>query len=460
MRAIGELSARSLQNGLMTGLWRRRDGHASGPTLVSVLPSELPPTSAPDPEPPPVVGPTHPVPWTPGPPPPPNPVGRRSPALALGLVCTLMLTVAAGSLGISRAIANALPAGFPANGPAVFPAASPPVQPTSPGVVSMATLQAVLSATPATRGVTVDPALAARIVGTVWPVREAALDSDDPTTLAGFETGSALAGDNAELAASACGCTGRPARPIATRNLFVPKESAYPAWFVTELTTSPVQHSQSDVLLMVFTRASALAHWMLSLETEYAFGNGSAWVYATPESMPGGYDLATSRHNELPVDLGAYYQSWADQGVAPPTSPFAPGAFTTALGQLQAAEDKTLAAEGEQHRVTYSVDEAQDGNWTVAANNERQEPSYGWALSCGTVRYVAVTTLAPGAAPILQPADRSTWGATLAPGTYTRITQWGLHETCFMDDLDGIPYLVLGHEGGVIRSTGVPAKPK
>ena len=86
---------------------------------------------------------------------------------------------------------------------------------------------------------------------------------------------------------------------------------------------------------------------MLSLETEYAFGNGSAWVYATPESMPGGYDLATSQHNELPVDLGAYYQSWADQGVAPQTSPFAPGAFTTALGQLQAAEDKTLAAEGE-----------------------------------------------------------------------------------------------------------------
>jgi hypothetical protein len=73
------------------------------------------------------------------------------------------------------------------------------------------------------------------------------------------------------------------------------------------------------------------------------------------------------------------------------------------------------------------------------------------------VRYEAVTTLAAGAAPILQPADRSAWGATLSPGQYKSITQWGLHETCFLDNLDGIPYLVLGHEGGVVRSTGVPA---
>jgi hypothetical protein len=317
-------------------------------------------------------------------------------------------------------------------------------------------LLTALTATPTTPGVTIDPALAQRIVDTLWPVREAALASDDLEQLSPFETGTALQGDSAEMAADACGCK-QPARQLAVRDLFVPKQTTYPAWFVSEVTTGPTADSPADVAFMVFTRASLSAHWMLALETEYAFAGGGAWVYATPASTGAGFDLSSPPHNELPADLGAYYEHWADTGMAPPASPFAPGPYTTTIGETQVKEDESLAAQGEIHRVTYSVDLAQDGDWTVAANNVRTEPSYGWALSCGTVRYEAVTTLATGAPAILQPADRSTWGATLAPGQYTSVTQWGLHETCFLDDIDGMPYLVFGHDGGVIRSTGVSA---
>lgn len=384
-----------------------------------------------------------------------------SPALAIALVLSLIGLTAAGSLLIAHVISNAVPNHALLNIPNVGPAASPPGPLPSgesppPGDSTVASLLGVLSATPETPGVTIDQALAMRIVDTMWPVREQALDTDDGAPLAGFETGSALAGDPADLLARACGCNDYTPRTIATHDLFVPKQTAYPAWFIAELTTGPVDVTSSDVSLMVFTRASAAAHWMLSLETGYSIGAPTAWVYATPETMTSGFDLPSPVHNELPGDLAAYYQHWAADGTAP-TSPFAPGVFTSAVGQTQVATDKTYAAEGQLHRVSYSVDLTADGVWSASANNDRDQPSYGWTLTCGTEHYVSVTTLAKGATPIVQPADLSTWGSTLPPGQYTSVTQWGLHESCFMDDPYGTPYIVLGHEGGVTRSTGVPA---
>jgi hypothetical protein len=365
------------------------------------------------------------------------------------------LVTAVGSLGVVRAIEDGIPGHIGFDNPPAFPTASPPNQAVPPTTPSLASMLAVLSAAPRTPGVSVDPGQAQQILDSLWPIREQALDSDDAEVLADFENGSALQGDIAVLTAGFCGCPDPQPRTIATRNLFVPRQTTYPSWFVSEVTTGPVVGSTTDVSLMVFTRASAQARWTLSLETGYSFAKGAAWVYATPESIAGGFDLATAPHNELPADLGAYEQYWADTGTAPPSSPFATGVFTTGIGQTQATLDKTLAAAGQVHRVVYSVDPVHDGDWSVAANNDREQPSYGWTLSCGTVRYEAVTTLAAGASPIIQPADLSSWGPTLPAGTYTKITQWGLHESCFLDDIDGIPYIVLGHDGGITRSAGV-----
>jgi len=395
---------------------------------------------------------------------PPAPAARHggwTPALAIALVVSLIGLTAAGSLLIAHAIGGALPnralLTIPNVGPAESsPALMPSGESSPPGEPGVASLLGVLSDTPQTPGVTIDRSLAMRIVDTLWPVREQAIDTDDATPLAGFETGSALQGDTAGLAARACGCNDYTPRTIATHNLFIPRETAYPAWFIDELTTGPVDVTSSDVSLMVFTRASAAAHWMLALETGYSIGAPTAWVYATPETMASGFDLPSPVHNELPGDLAAYYQHWATDGTAP-TSPFAPGVFTSAIGQAQVAADKSYAAAGQVHRVSDSVDVAADGVWSASANNVRDQPSYGWTLTCGTERYEAVTTPAKGAAPIIQPPDLSTWGSTLPAGRYTSVTQWGLHESCFLDDPYGTPYIVLGHQGGVIRSAGVPA---
>jgi hypothetical protein len=396
-------------------------------------------------------------------PPPPATTNRRwTPAVAVALVLSLVGLTASGSMLLAHVIRNAVPNHALLNIPNFGPTASPPGPlpspsggPSPPSDSSFASLLAVLSATPQTPNVTIDPALALRIVETMWPVREEALDTDDGASLAGFETGSALQGDTADLLARACGCNDYTARTIATHDLFVPRQMAYPAWFLAELTTGPIDVTSSDVSLMVFTRASAATHWMLSLETGYSIGAPTAWVYATPETATGGFDPPSPTHNKLPADLAAYYQHWATDGTAP-TSRFAPGVFTSAVGQTQVATDKTYAAEGLVHRVVYSVDLTTDGVWSAAANNDRDQTPYGWTLTCGTERYVSTTTLAKGAAPIVQPPDFSTWGSTLPPGLYTSVTQWGLHESCFMDDPWGNPYIVLGHGGGVTRSTGVP----
>ena len=347
------------------------------------------------------------------------------------------------------------------NIPNVAPAASTPGplpsgESSPPSDTSVASLLGVLSATPQTPGVTIDQSLAMRIVNSMWPVREQALDTDDATPLSGFETGSALQGDTADLLARACGCNDYTARTIATHDLFVPRQTAYPAWFIAELTTGPVDVTSSDVSLMVFTRASAAAHWMLRSRL-VTRRTPTAWVYATPETMTSGFDLPSPTHNELPGDLAAYYQHWATDGTAP-TSPFAPGVFTSSVGQTQVATDKTYASEGAgapRHLLGRPGRRRRTGR--PSANNDRDQPSYGWTLTCGTEHYVSVTALAKGATPIVQPVDLSAWGSTLPPGQYTSVTQWGLHESCFMDDPYGTPYIVMGHEGGVTRSTGVPA---
>lgn len=384
-----------------------------------------------------------------------------TPALAVALVLSLIGLTAAGSLLLAHVISSAVPNHALLNIPNVGPASSssgplPSGRSSPPSDSSVASLLAVLNATPQTPHVTIDQALAMRIVDTMWPVREQTLDTDDVTPLAGFETGSALQGDTADLLARACGCNDYTPRTIATHDLFVPRQTAYPAWFIAELTTGPVDVTSSDVSLTVFTRASATAHWMLSLETGYSIGAPTAWVYATPETMTSGFDVPSPTHNELPGDLAAYYQHWATDGTAP-TSQFAPGVFTSSVGLTQVATDKTHAAEGQVHRVVYSVDLAEDGVWSASANNDRDQVPYGWTLTCGTERYVSTTTPAKGAAPIVQPPDSSAWGATLPPGPYTSVTQWGLHESCFMDDPFGAPYIVMGHDGGVTRSSGIPA---
>jgi len=434
----------------MTGWWRLFLGARTANTLVSV--SIQPP---PTPQPPPLL---------PAPPAAPHPPRGRWIAV-VALIGALVGVTIAGSFALSRFVAahvgvqGALER-RPLAPPVLptLPPRTPAARETPPSDTALAALSAVLNATPATPGVTIDQTLAHQIVVSLWPVREEALVTADFTTIGQFETGVALEGDPSEWAAPPCGCPDPLPRPIASINLFVPRQTAYPSSFLAEVTTASVDGSLPDLSFMVLTRSSAHAHWMLALETGYSFA-GSAWVYATPPVAAGGFDRATPnvgvKFSALPADLAAYYQHWEDSGTPPKRTPFGPGVFTSQVGQQDVANVKSFAGKGAVHHVIFSADPAQDGDWAFASNDVKEQPPDGWVLSCGTVRYVATTTINAAAAPLIQPSDLSTWGPTLPAGQYTKITQWGLHESCVLADADGVPFLVLGRNGGVTRSAGV-----
>ena len=192
---------------------------------------------------------------------------------------------------------------------------------------------------------------------------------------------------------------------------------------------------------LVFSRASALKPWTVTLATGYANNSiGPPIVYVGPVPS-GAFNAALpATHvdlNALPAELASYYKHWATTGTAPADAQFAPGYFTSYKGGDVYVHGETDGIAGIHHTV-YSADPTTDGEWSFAGESFELTPQDGWILSCGTVRYEDVSTPVDGTL-LNQPPDQSTWGPTLPPGRYSQITQWGLHESCFAISPTGAP---------------------
>jgi hypothetical protein len=373
------------------------------------------------------------------------------------LILAMIAVTVVGSLLFTRLIGAAIGITVRQD-PSTVRLPSVPVVPHRPSAGDIASMRTLLTATPSTPGVTIDEGLARQIVTALWPVREQAIDTGDVASLSTFETGAALEGDTALYGARRCGCSTPPARAMEWDSVFVPKQTAFPANFLAEVTMPSEYGLNPGVTLLAFSRASSLTQWNVTLATGYLDNSaGPPIVYVSP--VPSGAfnaALPTTRVDlsALPADLGAYYQHWAVSGNAPPDAQFAPGFFTSYKGGDVFAYGETNGVEGA-HHVTYSADPTTDGEWSFAGESFELTPQSGWILSCGTVRYEDVST-APAGGPLLyQPPDESTWGPTLPPGRYSQITQWGLHESCFAVNPTGVPTSVLGSDGGTTRSAGV-----
>ncbi len=319
-------------------------------------------------------------------------------------------------------------------------------------------MHTLLMATASTPGLAIDRGLATRIVAAVWPVREQAIDTADIASLSTFESGAALEGDTSLYGTRHCGCPIPAARSVEWTYVFVPKQATFPASFLAEVTMASDGGAFAGVALLVFSRASALTPWTVTLATGYSDNSiGPPIVYVGP--VPSGdfnAALPTSPVDltALPGDLASYYEHWATTGTAPLNADFAPGYFTSYKGGDVYVHGETDGIGGIHHTV-YSADPTADGEWSFAGESFELKPQNGWILSCGTVRYESVSTAAVNGPLLNQPPDTSTWGPTLPPGRYSQITQWGLHESCFAVSPTGAPTLVLGNDGGATRSTGV-----
>jgi hypothetical protein len=299
----------------------------------------------------------------------------------------------------------------------------------------------------------ITPVQAQAVVTAVWGLRERALYSCDRATLALLETGSARIGD---LGRAECGCLIRPENaPILDRRTSVPRQTSYPAYFVTEVRTEDVT-GNSWGEIMVFTRSAPTSHWQLNLATGSVADPGRVIGLRDPLVDAAGYvnlpDRRTRRAAETAAGrLAALWQESKDTGRVPANS-FAPTAWTTSL-PLEIAEfpQDTTQRNGLKGHFTYRVLPTDPMFHVLGSAGD---------MACTVLRVTSTYTAARGGDDPGQTRDRKNWGYNLAPGTYASVTANDVSQTCFFVPTSGLgqihviggDYLAEGLTSGVPRS--------
>ncbi|HEY4896317.1 MAG TPA: hypothetical protein VII01_09530 [Solirubrobacteraceae bacterium] len=293
------------------------------------------------------------------------------------------------------------------------------------------------------RGPVITPTAARLVLAAVWGKRELARTSDDADAIKALDTSPELARDMSVTieARDRGGWSQRVQRPLERSVVLVPQQMRFPASFLAVVQTtsqwsaSPVSHTPAGLAtaLLVFTRASRSATWRVAMETNYHGTIEQTSVgldlgaFAAPAtfSAPASQPAWTSPARAI-RELAAFYEHYAEDGVAPPHSPFLPSYWTTGQGEQIAAVglNGQVSPRGFRNHVTYTTDLAADGlyQFGLGAMN----------LTCGTVRGREIAKPAEAGGYLNQPADRANWGGWLAPGAYSRITSALMHQVCLV----------------------------
>jgi len=277
----------------------------------------------------------------------------------------------------------------------------------------------------------IDPTAAERLVRDVWPVREEILAARDAPAIRELESGPAAAAD-AAACSRACPAAAEP-RPLDELRLFVPRQAQYPAAFLAEALTTVPGGDAPAVERLVFTRASARTMWSVALASR---SDGVQHIPDSPQTDGSGFDrtppvfgqLPAAAH--LPAALADDEQQWSFAGAAPQGSLFAPGPYTDGAGRALWQQVQQDAKVGNRDAGLYTTDVEHDGVWTFATSVAGADglDRLGWSITCGTVRYRMGSESA--GAPVIQPPDRSRFGALLPPGNYARVSTTGLQQVC------------------------------
>ena len=374
--------------------------------------------------------------------------GRRTTLIATGLTIALLAAAFAGVAVVTRSNPPNTLAGTAANTPV------PTATPTPDAAAALASLRTAPA--PKDGSVVITHDQADKLVRAFWPVREAGLSHRNPDTIRAIEDGPAREWD---VIGCTMGCPPPNARSIRDVHLFVPLQTRFPASFMAHVLTTEYHTSGPQVEIFVFTRQSATAPWTISFNAYYsqvdhiieaATEDPSTGLEATPPVDPSHVPSA------LPGMLAAYWQHWKDTGSAPPNTQFGDSYFTTQIGQglwATRQDDHTL---GLDEHVAYSADNAADGMWSfaVSTSGANATPLPGRVLTCGTVRYRAVTTPLKAGGAVVQSVDFDPFGNLLRPGRYSSVTESGLHMSCILT-APGRPIFVTGAAGQQTKVFGV-----
>ena len=257
----------------------------------------------------------------------------------------------------------------------------------------------------------------------IWTMRRSAIAAQSRTTLAKFETATALAVD----AARGCGC-GQPDRfgPADSVTVAVGHSSVFPAQFFAQVSTTLNDTRWSA--LLVFTRAAPDKPWRLAFTGggQPLAGGNSTFPFATGADgyVPSVPAPVAARGARLAPALADLWQA-AKTGTAPVGAPeWAPGTLTD-----QWVREITQNRQGKINRG-YGL----TGYYRYAAtplSSTYVVPLLGGEfLACAPILGEG-TFLSTNGREVYQSTDRLTWGTELAPGTYRAVTTIDEYTPCF-----------------------------
>ena len=276
-------------------------------------------------------------------------------------------------------------------------------------------------------GIVVDKDLATRILRRYWPVHENALTDRNLGQLAAMSTGPARSWEQASVS---CGClTVDAPRPLVATQMFVPRQTHYPAYFIAEAETE--DNYSYDAMLLVFTKHAASDPWLVAIDSTFPLGlEPTKLTEVSPIPTSGAYDAPVSpaerqQARSLSPRLAAI---WTEAKVT--------GHVTNPDGfDLNDSQTYQRLSGLELNPESQVQPNGLHGRWTFYASPK--DPTYvvratlGEELVCQPIRETVVWQASPGQA-IYQPPDQHNWGPYLPPGQYSQVVDHDAWQTCYL----------------------------
>jgi len=301
--------------------------------------------------------------------------------------------------------------------------ASPSVQVPNAAAGSVNALAAILTDEPVAGQPKVTVALAAQVLGRYWPLHERALVTRNTAELQLLDTGAAAVYEIGEVS---CGCLGLPRpRTLQSTQYLVPRQQAYPAYFLVAAQPVPDQ-SLPWVEMLVFTKAGPGRPWLVAVDS--GFGPRGAVPHLGQPATGSDFAPAPSaavraREAALSTRLAAVWQKTKQDGRIPAQSTFdISGETLSRLAKIAEHPQGTMQANGIQGTFQFFVDHT-DPLFTFGAGR--------YDIACQAIREKVVYS-GPNGRPLAQDQAQRAWGALLPPGTYPSVTSRDAWQTCFV----------------------------
>jgi hypothetical protein len=297
-----------------------------------------------------------------------------------------------------------------------------------------------MSANRTADGTVVNSALAKKILHRFWPVHENALVARDLPALRRMSAGPARRWEQASVS---CGCLAvQSARPLLNAAYFVPRQTSYPASFITEAQTQIDGVYWTEVL--TFTKHASGAPWRITEDSGFGTKPGTTPHLGAPVNDGQGYDQAVStaqrrRARHTIAHLAQVWQQAKDTGRVPRHTGFELGGANSRTGEIARYRQNHVQVNGLIGHFRFYV--------------SRHDPlvdvtDTGADLACAPVRETVHYTAQPGRV-ILQDSARRNWGPRVPPGDYQALNSTDVWQTCaLIPPTSGQPIGILDQDIG------------